>query len=260
MFETLLESRRMPARGTGWRASALSFGAHALVTMWAMSVWSLGPDDDAASRDDFGERMAAYAALRFASVAVPATARAASLTRAARRPRRLLPADDGARLAAPPAEADLAAIADPVVGEIERVAAASSRLAAGPRIEDFRALAGGGGLAEAIARSLSRGRRGDPFFLAADFPAVPLANNPIPVYPPALLAAGVEGEVRVRFVIDTTGALDTGSVLVVTSTDEQFTSAVRAVLPHLRFLPAKSGGTKVPALSEQQFAFVVVLH
>ena len=68
------------------------------------------------------------------------------------------------------------------------------------------------------------------------------------------------GQVRVRFVIDTTGALDPRTVRIVASTDERFTRAVRAVLPRLRFLPAESGGTKVAALSEQSFAFVVVLR
>ncbi|MEJ7808884.1 MAG: energy transducer TonB [Gemmatimonadaceae bacterium] len=58
-----------------------------------------------------------------------------------------------------------------------------------------------------------------------------------------------------RFVIDTTGRVERGSLVVERSDHALFTSAVRAALPSHRFLPAESGGRKVRVLAQQAFEF-----
>jgi TonB family protein len=82
-------------------------------------------------------------------------------------------------------------------------------------------------------------------------------GSAVPEYPPDLLARGVEGTVTVRFVVDTSGAADVGSIDVVNSSDPQFAASVRAALPRMRFSPAKLNGQRVRQLVEQPFRFNV---
>lgn len=81
------------------------------------------------------------------------------------------------------------------------------------------------------------------------------ANSAAPAYPLDLLQAKIEGMVRVRYVVDTTGFADPASLEIVESTNAGFTSAVRDVLPYMRFSPAKIGDKKVRQLVEQPFSF-----
>lgn len=76
-----------------------------------------------------------------------------------------------------------------------------------------------------------------------------------PVYPPALLARDIEGSAFVRFVVDTTGFIDTTSFLVLDATHPEFGEAVRQAIPHMRFRPAVQSGIKVRQLVQQSFAF-----
>lgn len=85
----------------------------------------------------------------------------------------------------------------------------------------------------------------------------PVDGNPTPRYPSALASAGVEGEVAVRFVVDTIGRVETGSVKSVRSTHALFEREVQDVLRHMRFLAAESGGVKVRQLVEQTFRFEI---
>ena len=87
--------------------------------------------------------------------------------------------------------------------------------------------------------------------------AAPRDGNPVPRYPEALRAAGTEGQVLVRFVVDTAGRVEAGSVRVLRADDPQFAEAVRAVLPSFRFTPAEAGGRRVRQLVEAPFAFTV---
>jgi protein TonB len=91
--------------------------------------------------------------------------------------------------------------------------------------------------------------------LTVERPVTPLAGNPAPRYPAALARAGVEGEVTMRFVIDTTGRVEPESIHLVRGTHLLFERAVREVLPRLRFLPAAVGGAKVRQVVEQPFRF-----
>jgi TonB family protein len=79
-----------------------------------------------------------------------------------------------------------------------------------------------------------------------------------PAYPPALLAKGIMGYARVRYVVDTLGAVDTLSYQVVTATHADFAVAVRRALPHMRFRPAIQQGNKVRQWVEQTFHFRIV--
>lgn len=79
----------------------------------------------------------------------------------------------------------------------------------------------------------------------------------VPVYPELLKEAGFSGEVVVSFVIDTTGRAEVGTLRVLRATRPEFTKAVRDAVPHLRFLPAESGGRRVRQLVELPFLFTV---
>ena len=61
----------------------------------------------------------------------------------------------------------------------------------------------------------------------------------------------------VRFVVDTTGRVERGSVQVVSSSNELFTASVRSALPSLRFRPASAGGRLVRQLVELPFEFAL---
>jgi periplasmic protein TonB len=76
-----------------------------------------------------------------------------------------------------------------------------------------------------------------------------------PNYPDMLRNAGVEGEVVVQFVVDTTGRADMSTYRVVRSTHELFSNAVRQNLPGIRFYPAEVGGRKVRQHVQMPFVF-----
>ncbi len=83
-----------------------------------------------------------------------------------------------------------------------------------------------------------------------------IASTP-PRYPERMRTAGVNGRVRIRFVVDTTGRVDLSSVQVMESTNDQFTSAVREVLPGLRFKPSQANGQRIRSLAEMPFEFQI---
>lgn len=76
-----------------------------------------------------------------------------------------------------------------------------------------------------------------------------------PRYPDALRAAGVSGVVTVRFVVDTLGRIEPGSLQVIESPNEQFTAAVLAVLRDTRFSPGEARGRAVRVLVQRSFRF-----
>jgi protein TonB len=85
-----------------------------------------------------------------------------------------------------------------------------------------------------------------------------LASEPVPPrYPESLRRAGVEGDVIVKFVVDTTGRVDMGTVEIMQSTHDAFTAAVRETLARLRFLPSTVGERKVKALAVMPFRFTL---
>src|SRR5919198_4844268 len=76
-----------------------------------------------------------------------------------------------------------------------------------------------------------------------------------PAYPLDMLRQNVQGSVVTQYIVDTTGFADTSSLRVIRSTHQDFTNAVRAALPFMRFYPAKVGTHKVRQLVEQEFSF-----
>jgi protein TonB len=78
-----------------------------------------------------------------------------------------------------------------------------------------------------------------------------------PRYPEPLRQAGIDGQVLVRFVVDTLGRIDPASVQILSSTHDQFTRAVRDALSGFRFRPAESNGKRISALAEMPFEFKV---
>ena len=62
------------------------------------------------------------------------------------------------------------------------------------------------------------------------------------MFPAALRAANIEGEVLAQFVADTFGMADMRTFKVLKSSHDLFTDAVRTVLPAMRFNPALVGG------------------
>lgn len=82
-------------------------------------------------------------------------------------------------------------------------------------------------------------------------------GNPTPRYPDQLVRAGIPGRVVARFVVDTLGRVEPGSVQLLASTHPAFSDAVSAVLPRYRFTPAQVGGRPVRMLAELPFDFAL---
>ena len=85
--------------------------------------------------------------------------------------------------------------------------------------------------------------------VAGEFtPAVPIAGQePIP-YPAELFSQGVEGEVMLYLVVDSTGSVIRDSTRVEKSSGQSaFDAAALQAAPTLRFTPARRGDTAVVA-------------
>ena len=102
--------------------------------------------------------------------------------------------------------------------------------------------------------------RGNGIYIASqvDEPVVAAPGSVGPRYPDMLRAAGVQGEVVVTFVVDTTGRAEPSSLVILNSTNDLFGAAVRTALPAMRFLPAKADGHKVRQQVQQPFVFAIV--
>lgn len=95
-----------------------------------------------------------------------------------------------------------------------------------------------------------------PYFeFQVEKPAAQIPGGPQPRYPDILRSGGVEGEVLVQFVVDTTGRAEMNTFKVLKTGHDLFTAAVRNVLPQMRFIAAEVGGRKVKQLVQQPFVF-----
>jgi TonB family protein len=90
-----------------------------------------------------------------------------------------------------------------------------------------------------------------------DRTVIPHADNSSPVYPRQLRLASVEGEVLVRFVVDTLGRVEAGSIAILSTTHPLFGDAVRDWLGRTRYEPAQVGGQPVRQLVQQQIGFTI---
>ncbi len=91
--------------------------------------------------------------------------------------------------------------------------------------------------------------------LEVDESAARVDGSAAPVYPTALMNEGKEGEVMMRYVVDTSGRADPSSLEVLRSTHPAFTLSVRQALAGMRFAPASVEGRRVRQLVEQRFQF-----
>jgi TonB family protein len=86
-----------------------------------------------------------------------------------------------------------------------------------------------------------------------------IGELPKPTVPSQL--ANVEGDVRLRFTVDTEGRPVMSTVSVMSSTHPALTDAVKRVIPSMRFEPARSGGPDPKAVTEVvQLGFVFSSH
>ena len=98
---------------------------------------------------------------------------------------------------------------------------------------------------QSIAAQLEKGS-GKPLIFERDEPdntpqrAQLIGSLPAPKYPAQL--GNVQGEVLVRFQVDTMGRPVVSSISVVRSSDALFTASTLKVIPGLRFEPARTGG------------------
>ena len=93
--------------------------------------------------------------------------------------------------------------------------------------------------------------------LDVDVAVVRSASSAAPAYPLKLLEKHITGFVNAQYIVDTTGFADTTSFVVLQATHPEFTTAVREVLPYMRFEPARIGTAKVRQLVQQQFTFKI---
>lgn len=103
------------------------------------------------------------------------------------------------------------------------------------------------GALDAIYEATTRDERFEP---------ASLLSQPVPRYPPALAAIGVEGRVKVEFVIDTAGQVEPASVRVLESSHPAFEDAARATVVGASFRPARLSTRPVRQLTRQAIRFV----
>jgi protein TonB len=96
------------------------------------------------------------------------------------------------------------------------------------------------------------------FAFEVEKPVVQAPNSAAPAYPDILRQAGVEGEAMVSFVVDTLGRVDVATFKVIHTTHELFATAVKNVLPRMRFIPAETSRGRVRQLVQQPFSFSIV--
>ena len=78
-----------------------------------------------------------------------------------------------------------------------------------------------------------------------------------PTYPKDLLAKNIEGHATMRFVVDSTGLIDMGTIRLMEATHPLFVKAVQDAMPKMRFRPAMMGSNAVRQLAEQLFKFEI---
>jgi TonB family protein len=77
----------------------------------------------------------------------------------------------------------------------------------------------------------------------------------MPRYPDILLGAGVGGEVRVSYTIDSAGHVVPASLAILRSTHQLFASSVKVVVPKWTFVPALVHGRAAAVRYEEVFEF-----
>jgi TonB family protein len=130
----------------------------------------------------------------------------------------------------------------------EDAAGSAEQITAGPVMKK---------LESADVRVAEQSLEGDNAFsvLEVDSAVVYDPTSAAPEYPRHLMAQGIEGFASVRYVVDSTGLVDTTTYRVLTTTHGDFAVAVRRALPLMHFRPAMQSGQRVRQLVEQTFRF-----
>jgi protein TonB len=81
--------------------------------------------------------------------------------------------------------------------------------------------------------------------------------GPNPVFPELLKQAGIQGRVRVQFVVDTTGRAEPNSIRIVQSPNPGFNDVVKNSVLHTLFRPGRVRGHAVRVLIELPFDFKI---
>ena len=76
-----------------------------------------------------------------------------------------------------------------------------------------------------------------------------------PEYPSSLRDRGVEGSVLAQFVVNESGRYESGTLKILSSSNPEFTAAVKDALPRMKFSAAQIGGKKVQQLVQMPFQF-----
>jgi len=108
------------------------------------------------------------------------------------------------------------------------------------------------------SRAANNVASGDPAPSAYDVDAIPMPENPKPVYPPSALRRNIEQAFAVEFVVDTTGRIDASSILIPPSVPSEFADSVRRALVRWHFRPATLRGLAVRRSVRQPFIFQIV--
>jgi TonB family protein len=110
-----------------------------------------------------------------------------------------------------------------------------------------------------VGSPLARARSGkEPYFeFQVEKPATQVPGTGSPIYPAALRASRIEGEVLAQFVVTEGGSIEVSTLKIMRATNDLFATAVRAAVPRMRFRPAEVGGKHVRQLVQQAFQFKI---
>ena len=122
---------------------------------------------------------------------------------------------------------------------------------------DFSGKGVKGGVASGVVGGTAIVTNQTYFEFQVEKPAQAASGNPAPRYPEVLKSSGVEGKVMAQFVVLETGRADMDTFKILSSDNDLFSSAVKNVLPQMRFLPAEIGGKKVRQLVQLPFEFKI---
>ncbi len=121
---------------------------------------------------------------------------------------------------------------------------------------DFSGKGVAGGTSRGVVGGTAPVVSDQPYFeFQVEKPALAREGNPTPRYPEMLRSAGITGDVIAQFVVNEDGRADMRTFKALSSSHPQFTAAVKAALPQMRFYPAEVGGRKVKQLVQQSFTF-----
>jgi TonB family protein len=105
--------------------------------------------------------------------------------------------------------------------------------------------------------SIGRRQDGTDFLVKHEYcPAIPFPSNPAPEYPVTATIWRARATVRVRYTVDSLGAVDSASVTMLDPTSDAFENAVMLYLRKSRYLPAAFDGGMERQIFTRSIVFV----